>query len=180
MFRDFSVQVKCLFQNRTSLVSVGEHRDAAGHVLSYAVMDLDLLVISAARIRSYQTWLRLSPSYESSLGVDMMYFSRASSGQTRSPTTVAKLFRVNLSPKGTGVEQWQFGGCVIARTVVIWVIIEPARYITMQHIPAPALNLLQAWKPIKMHWRKWQSGRNDLRRKRLQTELSSLAQRGHF
>lgn len=35
----------------------------------------------------------------------------------------------------------------------------------MQHIPAPALNLLQAWKPIKLHWRKQQSRRNDVRRR---------------
>lgn len=93
------------------LVNTHTHTDshAPGQVLSYSVIYLDLLVISAVHIHSYQTWLKLSPPYESCLGVDMMYFSRASSGQTCSLTTMAKLFRVNLST------QRHSGG-----TVTVW------------------------------------------------------------
>lgn len=73
-----------------------------GHILCYSVIYLDLLVISAVHILSYQTWLKLSPSHES-------HFSGTSSGRTCSLTTVAKLFMVNLSAQRHG------GG-----TVMVW------------------------------------------------------------
>lgn len=128
--------------------------DAPGHVLYYRVTYLDLQVISAVHVVSYQTWLKLSASHESCLGVNMMYFSGASSGWTRSLLLWWNYSGWTRLPKGAVVERWQFGGCVIAESVVIWVIIEPARHTTMQHIPALALIPLQAWKPIKMHCRK--------------------------
>lgn len=128
--------------------------DAPGHVLYYRVTYLDLQVISAVHVVSYQTWLKLSASHESCLGVNMMYFSGASSGWTRSLLLWWNYSGWTRLPKGAMVERWQFGGCVIAESVVIWVIIEPARHTTMQHIPALALIPLQARKPIKMHCRK--------------------------
>lgn len=70
-------------------------------------------------------------------------------------------------PKGAAVERWQFGACVIARSV-IWVIIEPARYTehNAAHFHSTALNLLQAWKPIKMHRKKQRKGwGNDVRKR---------------
>lgn len=130
------------------LVWIHTERHAPGHVLLYSVIHLDLLVISAEHILSYQTWLKLSPCHESCLGVDMMYFSRTSSGWTCLLTTVAKLFRVNLST------QKHSGG-----TVTVWGLCDSwecchmSYYWTSQiyHNAADSLSGLESAPGMKTH-----------------------------
>lgn len=108
-------------------------------VLSFycRVAHMDLLVIAAVHILTYQTWLKLSPSCESCPGVDIMYFSGSSSGRAGCVLLWWNYSRWTCLPQrhrgGTVMGLLGWGGeCDSQECCRIWVIIEPWQIHTAQ------------------------------------------------
>lgn len=129
-------------------------------------------------ILSSQTWLKLSAPHDSGLGANMMHFSGTSSGQTPRSLAWLNYSGSTCQPKGAVEERSWFGACVIASSLVIWVIIEAARYTTMQPlqpwIRCGREKLLRCTGGRLVLWTSW---RSDAEEDETQTELSWLQTR---